>query len=54
MNCENYFCIYQEKGCCTLENIELDILGQCKECIYVDIDEEELKKKKHKAINRYK
>lgn len=54
MNCENYFCIYEKDGVCILDNIELDLLGQCKECIYVDIDPDLLKKKKQKAINKLK
>ncbi len=46
MNCENEFCIYQQQGRCTLKNIELDIMGQCKECIYVEINQEFLQKLK--------
>ncbi len=42
MKCENYFCIYENKGICILDIIELDIQGQCKECIYVSIEENEL------------
>ena len=54
MNCENYFCIYQNKGVCLLDSIELDIQWQCKECIYLDIDEEDLqllKSKKRLALD---
>lgn len=46
MNCENSFCVYQEDGICVLREIELDIQGQCKDCIYVDIEEESLQKVK--------
>lgn len=42
MKCDNLFCIYQNNGQCILKNIELDIEGRCKECIYPDIDEEKL------------
>ncbi len=43
MKCENHFCIYENEGFCLLEYIELDIQGQCKECICVNIEEERLK-----------
>ena len=50
MRCENEFCIYQEKGDCVLDYIKLDIIGQCTECIYVNIPEKELEnlKKEHR------
>ncbi len=40
MRCENEFCIYQEQGECILDDIKLDIIGQCTDCIYVNIPEE--------------
>ena len=43
MNCDNRFCIYQEEGVCLLKKIELDITGQCKSCILVNISEMALK-----------
>ena len=46
MKCENCFCIYENNGRCRLESVELDILGQCKECIYISIEEEKLKELK--------
>lgn len=42
MKCENCFCIYEDNGECILKNIELDILGQCKECIYVRLEKKQL------------
>ena len=48
MNCENEFCIYQEKGKCILNEVSLDILGQCTECIYVNLDEKVLSEAKEK------
>lgn len=53
MKCENLFCIYQSDDNCLLEHIDLDIQGQCKECIYPDIDEEYLKKLKEKYLNKF-
>ena len=50
MKCENYFCIYEENGFCRLDSVELDIQGQCKEGIYLNIDEKTLKSLKDKTI----
>ncbi len=52
MNCENYLCIYQNKGQCTLDEIELDVIGVCKECIYIDFSKENLQQKKQEMKNR--
>ena len=49
MKCENYLCIYEKSGDCLLKSIELDIMGQCKECIYISIEEENLDKLKTKS-----
>ena len=38
MNCENYFCIYQNNEKCILDEIEIDISGVCASCIYVDVE----------------
>ena len=53
MNCENYFCIYQSKGKCTLNKIDINNLGMCTECIYPDIDEEIINKAKLKLLKEY-
>ena len=50
MKCENHFCIYENAGFCLLEYIELDTQGQCKECIYVNIEEEKLKALKRQSL----
>ena len=39
MNCENIFCIYQSKSKCILENVDINNMGMCADCIYPDIDE---------------
>ncbi len=51
MNCENYFCLYQNDGQCTLDSIEIDINGSCATCIYVDIQEDELRSLKQKQLD---
>ena len=50
MNCENEFCIYNQKEKCTLSKISLDFQGRCNECIYVNIEETQLKKIKKEQL----
>lgn len=52
MNCENCFCIYYENGQCLLENISLNILGMCENCVTINIDEETLQKEREKGLAR--
>lgn len=52
MKCDNELCIYEKDGLCSLREIELDIVGLCKDCIYVDIDEEYLYRQKETMIKR--
>ena len=42
ISCDNGFCIYQNKGTCILEQIQLDSNGICNECIHINIPEESL------------
>ncbi len=42
MKRENEFCVYQEDNECLLKEISLDILGQCNDCIYIDLVEKTL------------
>ncbi len=53
MKCDNYFCIFYEEEECLFEETELDILGSCKNCIYVRIPDEELKKLRKEQLERY-
>lgn len=50
MKCENLFCVYYENYACLLQEIELDIMGCCKSCIYVNIPENELEKLRKKQL----
>lgn len=52
MRCSNSFCIYWEKHECWLDTIELDEQGTCMNCIYVDVDDEILEKKRNEARDR--
>ena len=50
MKCDNYLCICEENSVCTLDDIELDIMGQCRDCIYINIEKQQLLKLKMKTI----
>ena len=50
MKCENLYCIYNDEDKCILESVSLDIQGKCKECIYVDITDDQLKKLKKEQL----
>ncbi len=47
MRCENNFCIYCDKYKCTLDEINIDTIGLCTECILIDLDDNTLSKQKH-------
>jgi len=53
MNCENKFCIYQNEGKCMLNKVDIDSLGMCADCIYLDIDEKILNQAKLKLLREY-
>ena len=53
LNCENCFCIYEENGKCILDNVGLDIMGQCTECIYVNLEHDVLNEAKQKLLKKY-
>lgn len=52
MKCENIFCVYQSKGECTVEEIEIDCTGMCAVYNYPNIEEEILEKAKEELLDR--
>ncbi len=42
LSCENEFCIYQSEGKCILESVQLDIQGNCVDCIHIKVEEDTL------------
>ena len=48
--CENEFCIYQKQGNCILESVQLDMRGNCAECIYINVEENDLNNMKEKLL----
>ena len=53
MNCENIFCIYQSKSKCILENVDINNMGMCADCIYPDIDEKLINDAKSELLKKY-
>ena len=51
MKCENYFCVYWSGGKCVLQEISLDIQGNCQNCIYVKIDKKSLEKSRQEFLS---
>ena len=54
MECENSLCIYEKNKKCILDEISVNMLGICDECIYPSIDEELLQDLKNKTLERFK
>lgn len=52
MQCDNIFCVYWSKEKCALEEITLNAYGTCESCIYVDIDEKLLERKREEFFER--
>ena len=52
MRCENNFCVYWKESNCILNEISLDIQGQCEDCIYIDLDENFLESKRNEKLNK--
>ncbi len=52
LTCENRFCVYWKEDLCTLDEIELNILGMCESCIYIDIDDDVLNELRTDQLNK--
>ena len=50
LSCENEFCIYQKQGNCILKSVQLDIQGNCLDCIYINVEEDVLNSQKQKHL----
>lgn len=53
MNCDNIFCIYWEDEHCTINNISIDIVGNCMNCIYVDIKDDILLEARKRMLRSF-
>ncbi len=50
LSCENEFCIYQKQGNCILKSVQLNIQGNCLDCIYINVEEDVLNSLKQKHL----
>ncbi len=53
MVCENFLCLFNQENECMSEEIELDICGSCKSCVYIYFPKSELEKKKKEQLEKY-
>ena len=53
LSCENEFCIYQKQGNCILESVQLDIQGNCTDCIYINVEKSTLKNLKEQLLRKF-
>ena len=53
VSCDNEFCIYQAQGGCILEQVQLDIQGNCTNCMYIRVEDETLRELKQKLLRDY-
>lgn len=50
MRCENGLCLYFENGKCRLDEISIDSLGMCADCMLVSIEEEIIEEKRREQL----
>ena len=46
MQCENCLCVYEKDGECTIDEISINDMGMCEDCIVVTPDDKTLDKLK--------
>lgn len=54
MPCQNNYCVYWSDNDCILDEMYLDIQGNCESCIYVDIEESVLATYRKKHLDKFK
>lgn len=52
IKCDFEYCLHNEKYTCTLDNISIDALGMCGDCIMVNFDKELLESEKAKQLRK--
>jgi len=50
MKCEFLYCIYNQNRNCLLDEIEINSLGMCEECIIVSLDDQFLEIEKAQQL----
>lgn len=52
MKCGSDYCIYNEDFECLLDEIEINSVGQCEECIIVSLPKEKLEQYKKEQLRK--
>lgn len=52
VRCENRLCIYYRDNICTVEEIRLNRLGICEDCMEVEFTEQELSENREKLLQQ--
>ena len=52
MNCANDYCLYNKEFKCTLEEVNIDSMGICDDCILVNIDNDVLATEKVRQLSK--
>ena len=52
MNCAHDYCLYNKGFKCTLEEVNIDSMGLCDECIIVRFDADVLEAEKERQLNK--
>ena len=52
MQCENEYCIYHKSGKCRLNNVTINSVGICDDCIIVSLDEDFLRVEKERQLQQ--
>ncbi|MCL2842332.1 MAG: hypothetical protein FWE28_02540 [Oscillospiraceae bacterium] len=50
MKCRLNYCIYNRDNTCLIEEVQLDELGMCQECMIVSLPEQELNMRKEQQL----
>jgi len=52
LNCANDYCLYNKEFKCTLEEVNIDSMGICDDCILVNIDNDVLATEKVRQLSK--
>lgn len=50
INCGNYYCMYWENDTCLLDGLDLDIQGNCMNCILIELSDEVLEQERKRTL----
>ena len=53
IHCGNIFCIYWENDACLLDGLDLDIQGNCMNCLLIEFPDEVLDRERKRTLSQY-